>query len=314
MRDVVIIGGGLSGLAAAVELERLGVPYRLIEVKPRLGGSIMTETEAGFVLDGGAFAFPKSDSWDFLTPLGLVDSLITVHEVSRRHLVALRAGTQSVVDALAAQVNGTVLRRMAVSSLGAMDGRFMICLENGLMLEAAALIVAAPARHAERMLRTLAPELSLRLSAVDYDTITRVNLGYRAADLNRPITFPWDVAVPFYMWTENPARVPEGGLLLQIGVRLPPGQDESALSQHLHEHLKPDAPPLVERVDYWPDADPLPPHRKGFAAAMASTLAMLPEGVALAGSDYAGFALAARIASGQAAAARAAAYLRATAG
>ena len=310
MRDVVIIGGGLSGLAAAAELERLGIPYRLIEVKPRLGGSILTETEAGFVMDGGAFAFPKSDSWEFLDSLGLRDTLITAHEASRRHLVALRGGTQSVVDALAAQVNGAVLRRMAVSSLGAMDGRFMICLENGLMLEAAALIVAAPARYAERMLRTLAPELSLRLSAVDYDTVTRVNLGYRAADLKRPITFPWDVAVPFYMWTENTARVPEGGLLLQIGVRIGAGQDPSALVQHLHEHLKPNAPPLVERVDFWPEADPLPPHRKGFAAAMAATLKLLPQGVALAGSDYVGASLGARIASGRAAAARIATYLR----
>lgn len=309
MRDVVIIGGGLSGLAAAAELERQGIPYRLIEVKPRLGGSIMTVTQAGFVLDGGPFAFPESDPWDFLAPLGLEGALIPVREVSRRKMVALRGGTQSVVDALAAQVRGPVLHRMAVSSLGAMEGHFVLCMENGLMLEAAALIVAAPARFAERMFRTLAPELALRLSAVDYDTITRVSLGYRAADLAQPITFPWDVAVPFYMWTQDSARVPEGGLLLQVGVRIGPEQDADVLVQHLHHHLKPDAPPLAEQVTFWPEADPLPPHRKSFAAGMEAVNALVPEGVALAGSDYAGLSLGERIASGQAAAVRVAAFL-----
>lgn len=42
MRDVVIIGGGLSGLAAAYELEKHNVDYTLIEVKRELGGSIRT--------------------------------------------------------------------------------------------------------------------------------------------------------------------------------------------------------------------------------------------------------------------------------
>ena len=35
MRDVVVIGGGLSGLAACYELEKCGAAYTVIEVKRR---------------------------------------------------------------------------------------------------------------------------------------------------------------------------------------------------------------------------------------------------------------------------------------
>ncbi len=52
MAEVIIVGGGLTGISAAWELEQQHIPYRLIEVKNRLGGSIVTRCEAGFVLDG----------------------------------------------------------------------------------------------------------------------------------------------------------------------------------------------------------------------------------------------------------------------
>lgn len=51
--DVVIVGGGISGLAAAYELQRRGVDVRLLEATSRLGGVLRTEHTAGFVIDGG---------------------------------------------------------------------------------------------------------------------------------------------------------------------------------------------------------------------------------------------------------------------
>lgn len=43
-RDVAIIGGGLSGLSLAYQLEREGVDYVLLEARDRLGGRIVSET------------------------------------------------------------------------------------------------------------------------------------------------------------------------------------------------------------------------------------------------------------------------------
>ncbi len=40
--DVLIVGGGLSGLALASKLEKSGVNYLVVEANDRLGGRILT--------------------------------------------------------------------------------------------------------------------------------------------------------------------------------------------------------------------------------------------------------------------------------
>ncbi len=51
--DVVVVGGGLAGLAAARRLHRAGVPWRLLEASDRLGGRVATDCVDGFLLDRG---------------------------------------------------------------------------------------------------------------------------------------------------------------------------------------------------------------------------------------------------------------------
>ncbi|MBQ1025345.1 NAD(P)/FAD-dependent oxidoreductase [Micromonospora sp. C95] len=51
--DVVIVGGGLAGLAAARRLHRAGLSWRLVEAADRLGGRVATDTVDGFRLDRG---------------------------------------------------------------------------------------------------------------------------------------------------------------------------------------------------------------------------------------------------------------------
>ncbi len=54
--DVLIIGGGLSGLAAAWQLHRQGIDVVLLEARPRLGGRILT-------LNQGRGAYDLGPSW-----------------------------------------------------------------------------------------------------------------------------------------------------------------------------------------------------------------------------------------------------------
>jgi phytoene dehydrogenase-like protein len=51
--DVVVVGGGLAGLAAARRLDRAGVDWVLVEAADRLGGRVATDTVDGFRLDRG---------------------------------------------------------------------------------------------------------------------------------------------------------------------------------------------------------------------------------------------------------------------
>ncbi len=51
--SVIIVGGGLAGLTCAVELERRGVEYRLLEAGSRLGGRVVSDRVDGFLLDRG---------------------------------------------------------------------------------------------------------------------------------------------------------------------------------------------------------------------------------------------------------------------
>lgn len=51
--NIIIVGAGLSGLSAAVELEKQGHSLHLIDGSDRVGGRIRSESQKGFILDAG---------------------------------------------------------------------------------------------------------------------------------------------------------------------------------------------------------------------------------------------------------------------
>jgi monoamine oxidase len=60
--DVLIVGGGVSGVAAAVELAGRGVDVGLVEARPRLGGRIATDDVAGLSVETGGEFLDAGDS------------------------------------------------------------------------------------------------------------------------------------------------------------------------------------------------------------------------------------------------------------
>src|SRR5947209_5738656 len=52
--DVLIVGAGAAGLAAARECQRLGKSFVLVEARDRIGGRVFTDTSLGQPFDAGA--------------------------------------------------------------------------------------------------------------------------------------------------------------------------------------------------------------------------------------------------------------------
>lgn len=313
MTDVIIIGGGLTGLSAAWELENLGISdYTLIEVKPRLGGAILTEKCDGFIMDGSAFVIEKYGAWDFLDPLGLSDAIRHVGRYRDGRLAIFKDGTQTLVDAIAAKLTRPPMFRMAVNSIGKLDKtHYGVCLENGLMLTAKAVIVTAPARYAAHILYSLNPQAGLLLDGYAYEQVARVHLGYRKADIE-PNPREGDqgdgLDIKYIEGYDYPERVPQDCVLIRAGVRVTPTmpKDKQALAEMLINGVKrrlvTRADPLVAWTHYWTEADPLTRHLPEHLTTMHQLETLLPSTVVIAGSDYRAKRLDQQVTDGQAAA------------
>jgi oxygen-dependent protoporphyrinogen oxidase len=103
---IAIIGGGISGLSAAWTLHQRGVPYRLLEAGPSLGGVIRTEEKDGFILEGGpdSILAQKPEGIALCRELGLGDRLIptnpelkAIYILHRRKLHPLPEGMMLAV-------------------------------------------------------------------------------------------------------------------------------------------------------------------------------------------------------------------------
>jgi len=91
--EVAIVGGGISGLAAAWALHKRRVAFVLLEASDRFGGVIRTEHAAGFVLEAGpdSMLAQKPEGLALCRELGL-ESRIVPTNLEQRNVYVLRRG------------------------------------------------------------------------------------------------------------------------------------------------------------------------------------------------------------------------------
>lgn len=129
--DVLIIGGGISGLCAAYELHQAKIPFLLVEKEDRLGGLIGTVSKNGFLMERGPDAFlrDKPQGVALARELGLDSELVPTNPqakdvfiLKQGSLVPMPAGMRLTVPTRI----GPVLR----SPLLSVSGRLRLLAER----------------------------------------------------------------------------------------------------------------------------------------------------------------------------------------
>jgi len=98
LKDAVIIGGGISGLAAAHRLQKQDFDVLLLEKSPRLGGSILTEQVDAFLIDCGPNSTLDTSPVirDFIDELGLQDSRLNANASANRRYILRNGALQAL--------------------------------------------------------------------------------------------------------------------------------------------------------------------------------------------------------------------------
>jgi protoporphyrinogen/coproporphyrinogen III oxidase len=85
---VLVVGGGISGLACAYNLQRAGIPVRLVEAGNRPGGVIATVVSDGFRFELGPQSFLSTDRLlELIAALNLNDQLLYADARAPRYIL-----------------------------------------------------------------------------------------------------------------------------------------------------------------------------------------------------------------------------------
>ena len=119
MPNVVIIGGGISGLSTAYYLAKAGAPSTIVESRPRLGGVIQTESVDGCTIEAGpdSFLAVKPAAMDLIRDLGLAADVIGSNDHLRVTFVRKNGRLVPLPDGLMMMVPTKILPLVTTSLL-----------------------------------------------------------------------------------------------------------------------------------------------------------------------------------------------------
>ena len=139
---IAIIGGGIAGVTAAWQLQRLGARYTLFEASNRLGGTVETIRRDGFVVEGGPDGWVSEKPWarELAIELGLREELIGSKDADRVTWILQQGKLMAMPDGM---------RMMVPTSLAALEG-------SALFSDAARAAYASESKRFEE-LRSMSP-------------------------------------------------------------------------------------------------------------------------------------------------------------
>ena len=88
-KSVAVIGGGVTGLAAAYQLNKAGYQVRLFEATTRLGGAVQSEETEGWLVEAGPNSFQENsrEVVGLLRELGLDNERIVASPAAKKRFI-----------------------------------------------------------------------------------------------------------------------------------------------------------------------------------------------------------------------------------
>ncbi len=198
--DVAILGAGISGLRAAVELGSTGLKATVFEKSRGLGGRAATRRWNGLPMDHGAQFF-TARSPEFRQQVAQWTAQGICHEWTRgfhryeggnllapdddgHPRYACREGMSTLGRAMAAAGNIEVERQAKVVSVRADQGVWALVSEDGRAFAARALVVTCPPPQGVVLLAEAAPEATDFLRSVEMEPCLAVAAAFSRRELD----------------------------------------------------------------------------------------------------------------------------------
>lgn len=234
--------------------------------------------------------------------------------------LSLRGGMESIVEALATRLAGSIRSGAEIASVAREDSRWRVGLADGTTLDADAVICTAPAYTAARVLSALEPSLAARLAEISYASAATVNLTFNERDFPVPprsfgfvvpIVERRKIIAGSFSSLKFDGRAPVGSILARafIGgvlqsqmMRLGDNEMVAAVREEFAALLGVRAAPGTVEVQRWPDS--MPQYTVGHlerVAAIERIAAGIPN-FKLAGAAYRGVGIPDCVRSGERAA------------
>jgi oxygen-dependent protoporphyrinogen oxidase len=233
---------------------------------------------------------------------------------------SFKSGMATLPDALAARLGASIRKGAGVIAMSRNGDTWRLALASGESFDADAVICAAPAHAAARIVATIAPAASKMLSEISYASAATVNLTYRESDFDGPprafgfvvpaIEHRRIIAGSFSSFKFE-GRAPAGAILARAFVggemsreMMSLSDDEivAAVRDEFRALLGVSAAPGFGEVRRWPDS--MPQYEVGHLSRVAEIERVVSEipAFALAGAAYRGVGIPDCVRSGEEAA------------
>lgn len=341
---VAVVGGGLAGLAASLDLAEAGAEVVVLEAADRFGGQIRTTRERGFLIEEGVdgFAPDQPTLRGLLRDLRLEDDIVVPEDLPSLVLelpgalredtarirtvppMTLRGGMASVVQALVRRLERKADLRIGNAAVAVTRTRpgWTVYPELGAALVVDAVVLALAARPAAWLVHPLSPDTGRALSGLGTRPIVTVAAAYPRASVSHPLHASGftvrqeeggdGLEVCTFISSVYRGRAPAGWTLLRTVMRPARGElintTDEGWAEMVHETLSPTLglhePPVAVWVARWADAIPMEGSHYTSRVAEARTELRTLGRVELAGAAYDGYGLEQALLSGRSAAAR----------